>query len=469
MAAFIMAVLTLATERPFKGQHQQLTSLCHCPSRQFDGVSLQNDCRWRSVSAGDARGKRVGLVMSSAALFRPSTEVVRAATLQSDPSFVTTSFGTVSLCVTDDLESLRLLWESLQAAMPCTAAQTYEWGRAWAEHVLAPRGDKPVIVVGYGPDRTPLFLWPFEMGTRAGLGFLKWLGQDHANYSMGLFAPEGARAFTRSDISRLLHEAGRQAGASAAILESQPFDWDGVPNPFALLSHQRAPNSGYAVKLDDFDALYEGQFSKRSRQTVDRKERRLRDMGALDYGWAETRDHKVSLLETFFAQKARQFAAMGVKDVFNEDARAFYQDLALLPEDSPSRLRLGYLALNGNVLATFCGALCHDRMGVVLSSLTEGEEQRQSPGGLLLRHQIEEACAAGLKFFDLGVGQARHKDEWSNIVYPLFDSFIALKPQGLSLTLPLSAAARVKGVIKSNSTLWAVAQDLRKRLNSRDG
>jgi hypothetical protein len=37
------------------------------------------------------------------------------------------------------------------------------------------------------------------------------------------------------------------------------------------------------------------------------------------------------------------------------------------------------------------------------------------------------------------------------------------------VTLPLAAAARVKGVIKSNSTLWAVAQDLRKRLNSRDG
>ena len=407
--------------------------------------------------------------MSSAALFRPSTEIVHAATLQSDPSFVSTSLGTVSLCVTGDLENLKILWESLQAAAPCTAAQTYEWGRAWDEHVLAPRGDKPVIVVGYGPDGTPLFLWPFEMGTRAGLGFLKWLGQDHANYSMGLFAPEAARAFTRTDMSRLLHEAGRQAGASAAILESQPFDWDGVPNPFALLSHQRAPNSGYAVKLDDFDALYEGQFSKRSRQTVDRKERRLRDMGAVEYGWAETRDNRLALLETFFAQKSRQFAAMGVKDVFDEAARAFYRDLALLPDDNPSRLRLGYVALDGNVLATFSGALCHDRMGVMLSSLTEGEEQRQSPGGLLLRHQIEEACTAGVKFFDLGVGQARHKDEWNNIVYPLFDSFVALKPQGLILTLPLAAAARVKGVIKSNSTLWALAQDLRKRLNSRDG
>lgn len=407
--------------------------------------------------------------MNSTALFRPSTEIVRSATLQADPSFVTTSLGTVSLCVTGDLESLKVLWESLQAAVPCTAAQNYDWGRAWAEHVLAPRGDTPVIVVGYAADGKPLFLWPFEMGTRARLPFLKWLGQDHANYSMGLFAPEAARSFTRTDMSRLLREAGRQVGASAAILEAQPFDWDGVPNPFALLSHQRAPNSGYAIKLGDFDALYESQFSKRSRQTLDRKERRLRDMGALEYSWAETRDDKLALLETFFAQKARQFAAMGVKDVFDGDARAFYQDLALLPEDNSSRLRLGYAALDGSVLATFNGALCHDRMGVMLSSLTEGEEQRQSPGGLLLRHQIEEACAAGVKFFDLGVGQARHKDEWNNTVYPLFDSFITFKPQGLLLTLPLAATARAKRAIKSNSYLWTVAQNLRKRLNSQNG
>lgn len=75
-----------------------------------------------------------------------------------------------------------------------------------------------------------------------------------------------------------------------------------------------------------------------------------------------------------------------------------------------------------------------------------------------------QACAAGVKYFDMGVGQARHKDEWSNTVYALFDSFIAFKPQGLAVTVPVAAAARLKRAIKSNSSRWAVAQDLRKRL-----
>ena len=356
----------------------------------------------------------------------------------------------------------------MQAAVPCTASQTYEWARVWTEQVLTPRGDKAVIVVGFGSDGTPLLLWPFEMETRSGLNVLKWLGQDHANYNMGLFVPKAAQALTHADMSRLVREAGRQSGAAAALLDAQPFDWDGVPNPFALLTHQSAPNSGYAIKLGDFAALYQSRFSKRSRQTLDRKERHLREMGTLKYGWAESREERLAVLDTFFAQKARQFAAMGVTNMFEGEAREFYRDLALLPDDSPSRLKIGYVTLNGEVLATFSGIVCHDRVGVLLSSLTEDDVRRHSPGALLLRHQIKEACETGLKFFDLGVGQARHKDEWSNTVYALFDSFIAFKPQGHLLTLPRAITARLKRAIKSNSYAWSLAQTVRKQLNSRN-
>jgi CelD/BcsL family acetyltransferase involved in cellulose biosynthesis len=297
---------------------------------------------------------------------------------------------------------------------------------------------------------------------------LKWLGQEHANYNMGLFTPEAARGLKSADIARLLRAAARRAAATAALFEAQPFDWDGTPNPFAAISHQRAPNRGYAVRLGDFTALYESRFSKRSRSTLERKERRLLEMGMVRFGWAETRDEKIAVLDTFFAQKAKQFAAMGVTDVFDAPARAFYRDVALLEGDNPSRLRLGYVSLNGKVLATFSGTVCHDRMSVALSSLAEGEVQRQSPGGLLLRHQIEDAAKAGLAFYDLGVGRARHKDEWCNVEQALFDSFIAFKPQGLLVTLPLAAAAQAKRAIKSNRQLWSLAQSMRRRLLGRE-
>ncbi len=348
--------------------------------------------------------------MNSTALFRPETAIAGAKLAQSEPFTIGMSVGPVSLRLTEDLSGLKGLWEHLQAITPCTSAQTYGWAQAWSEHVLGPEGRKAVIVVGYGADHAPLFLWPFEMETRLGLHVLKWLGQDHANYNMGLFTPEAARGLDASDMTSLLREAGRQVGAAVALFAAQPFAWDDLPNPFALLAHQPAPNSGYAIKLGAFTPLYESLFSRRSRGTLDRKERKLLEMGRLDYGWAETRDDRLALLDTFFAQKARQFSAMGVKDVFDAPARTFYRNVALLEADNPSRLRLGYVALDGKVLATFCGTVCQSRVGVMLSSLAEGDAQRQSPGALLLRHQIKAAADEGLAYFDLGVGQARHKN-----------------------------------------------------------
>ena len=402
--------------------------------------------------------------MSSTALFRTDAEIKRQRIERSGPIPVDTSLGAVSLRITGDLQSLEAVWEELQAAAPCTAAQTFDWAQAWVRHVLGPEGSEPVIVVGRTADGQALFLWPFEMAESAGMRVLHWLGQDHANYNMGLFAPEAAANFTASDISGLLSEVARATGAAAAILKAQPFSWDGGVNPFTRLTHQLSPSSGYAVTLGDFAALYEKRFSKRSRNTLTRKERKLADAGPLTYGWAETRAERLQIVDAFFAQRARQFAAMGIKDIFDAHARAFYREVALLEGDNPSRLRLGYIKVSDVVLATFSGTVCHGRMSVVLCSLADGDMQRQSPGALLLRHQIKEASANGLALYDIGVGAARYKDEWADVVQPLFDSFIAFKPHGLTLTLPLAALLRLKRAIKSNQYLWPLAQKLRTRL-----
>lgn len=53
------------------------------------------------------------------------------------------------------------------------------------------------------------------------------------------------------------------------------------------------------------------------------------------------------------------------------------------------------------------------------------------------------------------------------MVERLFDTFIAFKPQGFLLTLPFSAASRLKRTIKGNRHLWPLAQRLRKNLFAR--
>jgi CelD/BcsL family acetyltransferase involved in cellulose biosynthesis len=406
--------------------------------------------------------------MSDTALFRTEAETTSATLGRSGDVSVQTSLGTISLRVTNDLQPLQAVWEDLQAHSPCTAAQTYDWAKAWALRVLVPAGARPVIAVGYDAAGEPLFLFPFETGRFAGLSVLKWLGQDHANYCMGLFRPGIAQRITASDLSCLLREIGRQAGVAAADLKKQPSAWDGVPNPFAQLPCQPAADSGYAASLGDFETIYMTRLTGHARGGLARTERRIAEHGPLSYGWAEPREDRLALLDTLFAQKSRQFAEMGIEDKFTGDVRAFYQDIALLEGDNPSRLRLGYFKVGETVLATHSGMICHNRLMITLSSRTEGELRRYSPGTLLLRHQIKEAAGDGLAFYDIGVGAASYKDKWCDVVEPLFDSFIAFKPQGALLTLALASKARAKRFVKSNPQIYELAKKVRRVLNGRE-
>ena len=68
----------------------------------------------------------------------------------------------------------------------------------------------------------------------------------------------------------------------------------------AGLPHQSSPSVGYALRLGDYEALFEARFGKRSRGNFVRKERRLAEAGVLTYGGAETRDErKVRLTRKF--------------------------------------------------------------------------------------------------------------------------------------------------------------------------
>ena len=405
--------------------------------------------------------------MSSTALLRAAVESERRGIERNGPIQVETNLGTVKLQLTDNIASLQSVWEDIQLRAPCTPPQTYSWARAWARHMVPPEGGELVIAIGHGAGGRVLFLWPFDKSRKFGLSVLSWLGQSHANYNMGLFDPETAGGFTGEDITRLMNAVASASFADAALLRSQPYSWEGVANPFAKIPHQKAPSSGFAVRLGDFETMWRERFGKQSRRNFDRKERKLADIGSLDYGWAETEAERLGLVETFFAQRSRQYAELGVGDIFDDKGRAFYRELALLDEDNPSRLRLGYLKVGNEVAAMFCGSILHNRLSVCFSSMAEGPMQKQSPGALLLKHQIKEACSNGLAFYDMGVGAARHKDEWSDVEQPLFDNFIAFKPQGYVVTLPYAAITRIKGAIKASPRLWPIALRIREMLFAR--
>jgi len=381
-----------------------------------------------------------------------------------------TSAGRIRLTVIREINSVERQWRVLECNGACAQEQSYIRAEAWFRLVSQPMGAEPAIVCGHSESGELQFIWPFEVAKTRGVRCLRWIGWEHANYNMGVHNPEFARNVAPEDMRALLNHAAQLiGGVSAAHFGKQPLERNGLPNPMALLPNRPSANTGHAILLEeDFDTLFRTRFSGKSRNTLRRKERRLREEWDVKLGWAESVDERRKLLDEFFRQKTRQFAEQGITDAFSDPHhRAFYHDLAARPTGEQGTLEIGYLKTDSKFAAICCGIRFRDRFTTLLTSIHDGPTRKFSPGTILLHHQIEDACRRGLTFFDMGAGHARHKDEWCDVDVPLFENIIAFDERGYILTAPIAFLAGAKRFIKTRPALWALAQNVRRRIYGR--
>ncbi len=378
-----------------------------------------------------------------------------------------TAAGLVKLSIFRDFELFKSQWLAFQAHSVGVQTQSYTYAEAWFRLVSKPSGAELAIVCGRSRSGDIQFIWPFEVVEHWAVRCLHWIGWEHANYNMGLHTLNFSRKVTPDDMKALLSEAASLiGGVNAAYFDKQPYEWDGVANPMAHLPRRPSPNQGHAVLLDsDFDTLCRNRFSGKSRNTLGRKERRLREQAPVEMGWAQSPDERRKLLDEFFKQKSHQFLKQGISDVFAEPRhRAFYHEIASLPSGEQGTLEIGYLKAGNQIAAISSGAFFKDKFTSMLTSIDEGPVRKFSPGSLLLHFQIEDACRRGLNFFDMGAGQARHKEEWCDIDTPLLENIIAFDERGYLFTVPLAAQVSVKRFVKTRPKLWALAQSVRRKL-----
>ncbi len=377
-----------------------------------------------------------------------------------------TSAGLIRLSIFRDFELLETEWRSFQTSAVSVQAQSYTHSEAWFRLVSKPAGAELAIVCGRSQSGDMEFIWPFEVVKRRGVRCLNWIGWEHANYNMGLHTLNFARKSSPKDVRALLSEAAGLIGnVNAAYFDKQPYEWDGVANPMAHLPHHPSANKGHAVLLEsDFDTLYRNRFSGKSRNTLGRKERRLREQAPVDMGWASTPDERRKLLDEFFRQKSLQFSEQGISDAFADPRyRAFYHEIAALPSDEQGALEIGYLKSGNQIAAISSGTFFKDKFTSMLTSIHHGSIRKYSPGSLLFQYQIEDACRRGVNFFDMGAGDARHKEEWCDVDTPLFENIIAFDERGYLITVPLAAQEAIKRFVKTRPKLWFLAQVIRRK------
>jgi CelD/BcsL family acetyltransferase involved in cellulose biosynthesis len=158
----------------------------------------------------------------------------------------------------------------------------------------------------------------------------------------------------------------------------------------------------------------------------------------------------------YFVQKQHNYALGNAEEIAM--TRAFYRRLAR------QGLELHVLALDGRPIALLAAGRNGDRLHGLFNAFDPDPEiAKSSPGDLLLTRILRDACARGLKCFDLGLGEARYKimfcgkrEEMAGVLFAA--SFLG------ALALPLIRAALwVKAAIKNNARVWSAIQRRRRR------
>jgi CelD/BcsL family acetyltransferase involved in cellulose biosynthesis len=376
-----------------------------------------------------------------------------------------------SIRIFEHLAAAEPFWRRIEAGHPLASAyQRFDFLAAWQRHVGTQSGVTPFIVVGCDPGGEPAFLWPFGR-TRVGpIEVAQFLGSKHANFNLGLWRRDLAEAITARGLREILDRVARsEPRADLLALYSQPFGWNGIANPFALLSHQSSVDHSMRLAIDrPGEATIKKVLSSATRSRLRGKQRKLEALPGFRYFRADTPADIDRLLDTFLAAKSIHMAQQGLTNVFAVPGVAEFMRSAChcrLP-DGRHVIDIHALEADGEMLAMFAVAADEYRCSSMFNTYTLGEHSRHSPGLILLRHMVVDSADRGLRAFDLGVGKADYKSIFCDEVEPLFDSFIGLTAIGKLAVPALSAATSAKRLIKEKPSLWAAVQTLR-RLRAR--
>ncbi len=368
-----------------------------------------------------------------------------------------------SLAISADIAAIEADWRALEAHALVTPYQAYGWVQPFTETVGAAHGMDFRYAVLRDALAQAIAILPLVITRRNGIRFAEFIGGKHANYHMGLYAPDFAAALDAETTHRMLDEIGAAIGGlDAFVFVNQPTLWQGVANPTALLAAGPSPSGAYKLALTpgDSEGSLRRAMSSHAHKKLKNKRNRFASFGASRLVKAESEAEITSVIDAFLIQKAARFRAMGVPDPFADPAmRAFLQRAAATGCAAAPALELYSLDIEGRSVATYVGAVQGQRFsGMATSFDMDSEIAKTSPGEILLVDLIKLKGNAGISVFDLGVGEARYKTTICDDRDELVDTFLPLTMKGRAFAGVARAKRALKRRVKSSPVLLKLAQ-----------
>jgi CelD/BcsL family acetyltransferase involved in cellulose biosynthesis len=379
----------------------------------------------------------------------------------------------IVLSIHEDVAAIEPEWRGFQRRADGTVFQSCEWLATWQRHVGVRRETRPAIVIGREGSGQILFLVPLAV-ERCGFAWrLTWLGAGLCDYNGPLLAADFSLRVNKRRFQSLWEDI-------LVRLRSHPrlrFDYIDLrqmtetvgaqPNPMLRLGVTPHCSNGHVVTLaESWDDLY-ARRSSATRRHDRSKRQKLAGEGPINFVSATEHDQIVVTIEALMAQKARWFAEMGVRNMFERPGyRAFFLDLATSPWTRHithvSRLDVGPVSAAINLGLTFGDCYYH----VLASYDRDAPTAKFGPGAAHLHDLLRHAIRQGFRKFDFSIGEERFKYEWCDGEVRLYDHVSATTLRGLVVAAPIAIAGRNKRAVKQRPALWRAYRRARAAVGS---
>ncbi|EPE99258.1 GNAT family N-acetyltransferase [Rhizobium grahamii] len=377
--------------------------------------------------------------------------------------------GELEITVLDSLAPLEVRWRELDRDNLNSLHQGIDWCMSWAKAHA-----NPLSIVWGRLGAETAFILPVEINRFHGFRTARFIGADHSNINTGLFTTrftELAKDLEPEKFARLLRHAliGR---ADLLLLQNIPLEWRGRRNPLALLPMVQNQNHAYQLPLfENMEATLQQLNAKGRRKKFRTQLRRLEALGGFDYVAGGTADEQHKLLDRFFTQKSERFQALGLPDVFADQATKTFLHSAIDirdRENSMVGLEMHAIRLKGERdghLAAIAGiSRKGDHVICQFSAIDENVAAEASPGEFLFWQMIAGQHGKGVSLFDFGLGDQGYKRSWAPVETEHYDLVLPLSLRGSVGGVVHRAITRGKAFIKSHAKIYRVAQRIRRAI-----
>ena len=169
------------------------------------------------------------------------------------------------------------------------------------------------------------------------------------------------------------------------------------------------------LKDSDFNTHFQHKFGKKTRQTMNSKEKKLKRLGELAYKKISTSE----IDEVFDIHEKRWLRKIGNSSFSKGEIKEFYKQLAL-NKKMQFNITVDAITLNNKIISFMYG-FEYNKKYLFIRIAHDDDFYFLSPGELVFKKKMEECFSSQISVFDFGLGYEPYKAKWTDDYEEVFN------------------------------------------------